>query len=353
MLLIPAIIFSTSPDPNLNFSSISPEIAILLFLAVLLRLGFFSAQKVYINDRIWQNGQSVLTKFILISSSFVLITRVSVEGIKIAWPIWVTTAIYIALIFFSIGWLLLPNSVEGKSLWIKAFSTFAILSSFKGDLIASQVWSISLIFSGSFLYLYNIRTRRLIWLPILGILGFSALPFTPAWSGLSVLINSKFAFWVCFSFGLGALIIGYYRFTNRPSEYQETQVGWLWIVYPIGLLILPLTHIVVIWQLDGFRIPTEGILQIRWWLGLVVLVVSVIIYIFARRSIESSEKFQRAYLKAYSYPLMDDVISRINRIVGGFINYFLEVLEADGGLLWAVLILILLISLLVSRMIGI
>jgi hypothetical protein len=231
----------------------------------------------------------------------------------------------------------------------------AIASVVRHFTYASIAWGTALILAGAFLFLYKPRHRKILALPILGVLGMTGIPFTPAAGGWPGLIVSPFNLLdVLMLLSHILLIIGYLKHALRPEGDFSQLENWLKIVYPIGLGILVLSFWLI--GFSDWRIPIESGL---WWAGVLSVLLGTIGMFgidWASRNLPTEERrigwiinpfkvllrfFERLLNLDWFYRLLVLVYEGIRYLV----NMFTAVFEGDGGLLWAILFLALLITL--------
>lgn len=352
MLLILAVFRVSNLEINLEFPNIPPQATGLFVLAAGLRLGILPPQSPYLKEIPTRRGLGTQRRLIPVAASTILLTRVASVSTNPEWSLGLIITAAMALVYGSLAWLWAKNELDGRPFWIVGLSAFTIVACVGSHLLASQIWGLSLIFSGGLLFLYSYHDQKVLWLPILGMLGFIALPFTPAWFGLSIFIGKNFVFWLIFILGLVTLVFGYLRHMMRSSDLEQPLERWAWIVYPLGLAIMPITHFWVIWTLGGLAIPSQGVGSIYWWVGLLALVLVAPLYYVSRFDISFSQQARQVISEVASLGWLYKALWWIIRTLGIVYNYFLRMLEGDGGVLWAVLILLLVLAFFVNILGG-
>jgi hypothetical protein len=82
---------------------------------------------------------------------------------------------------------------------------------------------------------------------LVGFFSLTTLPLTPTWEG-GLLFTAPSSIWmVMFLVGLVLLLMGYLRHTLRPGPGLEGVERWVWLIYPLGLALLPVSHFNRIW----------------------------------------------------------------------------------------------------------
>jgi hypothetical protein len=352
MLLIPAMIIAGGLSINLLFTNIPAQVTGYLILAAGLRLGVLPPQAPFLKETPVRRGLGTLTRLIPVAASMVLLTRVARVGTSPDWSLALIIGAALAVLFGAMTWVWSRDELDGRPYWILSLSALAIVAAVRADPLACQFWGISLIFSGGLIFLYSTRDRRLLWLPILGILGFIPLPFTPTWLGLTIFSGGNVIFWMIFIFGLAALVLGYFRHMMRPGREQDEIEQWATIVYPFGLAVLPITHFWLSWFIGGIALPPGGVQSLHWWVGFFVLGFIGLLFVSFRAGFTWTPETRRNLSNIVSIGWFYKALGGMYRSLSRISNYGLRVLEGDGGVLWAVLILILLLTLIMRRIGG-
>jgi hypothetical protein len=353
-LVLSAIIRAQTLGTPLEFASIPVQVSGYLILAAGLRLGVLPPQRPFLQKKPVRRGFGTLVRLVPVAASMVLLTRVADVGVSQQWILPLEIASALAMIYGVLTWVWAKDELDGRPFWILSFSAFSVISSARAMPFASQSWGLSLIFSGGLLFLYSYRLRRLLWLPILSILGFIALPFTSNWYGVMIFSDWNVLFSMVFIFGLTALSLGYFRHMVRSIDPGTDIERWVGFIYPLGLVILPMTHFFLIWSLGGI-VPPDGFLSgFEWWVGFVVLgFIALLIFLNRNRGYSWSPNVRERFGWAVSFDWLYRTIWWGYRVFGKLITYFSSLLEGDGGVLWAVLIMILFVTILAVSLGGV
>ncbi len=216
-----------------------------------------------------------------------------------------------------------------------------------------------MVLSGGVLFLYSARARFSFVLPILAALAVSGLPFTPTASGWSGLLGEVFTFFdLTIILVVALLIVGLLRHATRAGDPLKDMQGWIRVAYPLGLLLLSGSGwlIVLVGREDTFTVG-------RWPASATAVLMSLIVSAIVLRRNRLFELEQRigwldAILRAtgrwlawffglrWLYGLLQDFMGLLRRAV----ESFSLILEGEGGVLWALVLLALLLTLLVPGM---
>jgi hypothetical protein len=258
-------------------------------------------------------------------------------------------------------WINSTDEVEGRPYWIIASTALVLAAILHNEPQASLAWGIGSLLSGGLMFLYSARAPRLWFLWALGIWGFSGLPFSPTASGwFGLLTPGSTGIGLIFIVAQVLLILGYARHANQIRDPLDTMEPWVKTIYPLGLLFIPIAMILItIAGWHGSR--TVGMV----WPSLVgpSLVVAGMMTRILRPTWVNNASQNR--LVEWSNPLIDGILQGINSFLRlnwlynltlfayqGFKRLFAiitGILEGDGGVLWTLLLLTLVITLLQGR----
>lgn len=343
LILILAMLHASGLGVELTFASIPAEIAGYLFLAGGLRLGVFPPHQPFLREPLLRRGLGTLIRFVPVSASLVLLVRAAHVNLIGIWEaVFMLLAAFLA-ISSAIIWLRANNELEGRPYWILGLGAFALAAAIKGLPVASAAWGLALLFSGALLFLFSVNHRWLMIFPVLGAVGFSALPLTPAWEGSAFFFELSWGYRIVFFVALALLFVGYLRHARRSIPIDEGFERWMWIVYPLGLTVLSLTHyglIYIKWRMDFQEISfqTPG-----WWSGLIPLGLAAILLVLSRRRSLTAPRFLNHFGELFNLNWLYRFLWGIYRGFGRALYIFTQLLEGEGGILWTVLILIMLI----------
>jgi len=341
LVLISAMLRATGLNRQLTFDDIPAEVGGYLMLAAGLRLGILPPNQPLLREPFLRRGLGTLVRFIPVIASLILLVRAAHVEIE---HVWVTIFMILAsssAILSAMAWVRAKSALEGRLYWILGLSAFALASAVQGLPVACAAWGLALFFSGSILFLFNTRNLWLMILPSLGIVGFSALPLTPAWEGSALFGRISWGYQIIFFASLALFVIGYFRFARQSRPASQGFERWMWLAYLFGLSLLPITHyslIYIRWKL-GFReifIQTPG-----WVSGLIPMGLAAILIVLNRRKLISLPPYVDHIFGVFDWVYR--FIWWVYRILGRILFVITRLLEGEGSVLWALLILIMLI----------
>ena len=349
LIVVLAMIRSRSLIETLSFIEIPPEIGGYLILAAGLRLGVLPPHKLFVKEPFLRRGYGTLVRLVPVAASLILLVRVASVGAPSQWEPYVLGVAALAGLYGAFSWITAEDELDGRPFWILGMAAFAVASATRGDPSASKIWGLGLLFSGSILFLYSSRNRLFSVFPLLGWLGFSALPFSPTWHGLNLFAGWNLVLSGVFILIQALLILGYVRHVFRRGHFQEEMERWGWIIYPIGLGLLALTHLGMAIFLGDFSRPQGSVLSIVWWGGLYAFLLATLLWLLSKRKPAFIPRFGAIFSKLFSFGWLYRTFWWLYQFLTVLVGRVSVVLEGEGGILWAVLVLILLMASIVQN----
>ena len=345
-----------SQGMSLSFENISQSTSIYLILAAGLRLGVLPLHLPYIQPLPIRRGLGTLLRLVLAASSYILLVRVADVGVIGAFTPYLLGFIALAGIYASINWARAGDELSGRPYWLLGTSSLAVASAILNQPAACLAWAIASLLSGGLVFSMSLRNKNLLPVAILGLINLSGLPFTAVWLGtglyrytgtISGAIPSPFFYTVSIAFLLvhAFLLAGFTRHIFRgiyPAQVlvEEHIERWVWLLYPLGLIFIIVTHFLI-----GFRLypNINNVSLIEWVMGpLAIGLAGVIIYtfwryprIFPQRDTSMSVSPLNNFL---SFEWLYHLFWRFYRLLTRVSALFSTILEGDGGILWALVL---------------
>ncbi len=341
--LVAALLRSQIMGLTFRFERIPIEISGYLILAAGVRLGVLVPHPPFFDEPPVRRGFGTLIRFLPVFPSLMLVNRVAVVGLAAVWQTPILILSGLALFFGSLAWLSAKNELNGRPYWILTLSALGIIAAAQAQFAASQVWSISLILAGGVVFFAVAQAKSLFWLPVLGFIGVSGLPFTPVWHGLDLYLG-KPALGIVVLLAHSLLLWGYGRHARGKWETGENLERLGWVIYPFSLGLLIVIHFFLTWVVVGFSTPSVSAF-IAWGEGILILGLLAVGWFASRADLPVFNGLGR--LQNIPLPLngVYRLVSAVFYLILRIANYVSVILEGQGGILWAVLLLILLITL--------
>jgi hypothetical protein len=338
-----------------------PQAASFFFLvAAGLRLGVLPLNLTILQEPSLRRGAGNLIRLAPVAASMSLLARLSnnpIMGNLMVWLPVIMILLAIAALYAAFRWLTASDEIEGRPFWIIAWSVLAIASVLNGAPKASLVWGSALLLPGSLLFLYFPRVQRMNFLLYLGLLGLVGFPYTPAASGWVGLTAGGVTFWtIVFILTHALLVLGYIKRIIQPGGAVGVLESWARLVYPLGLILI--IQAIVVLGLIGW--PGSWTLG-TWWPGLISNGVVILLLILTRKKnhnaitieIPSSTNMGKLIGKLLLWLERFFQLGWLSRFIALILGLFMRllraisfILESEGGILWTLLLFVLLISLL-------
>jgi len=209
-------------------------------------------------------------------------------------------------------------------------------------------WLIMLLLPIGWLFLYSDRDQKLsvFWIP--SVLFMSGLPFSFSFLGLKDFIgNNMLMDLLLITTPMVIVISGYIKHAGRKDGKFNYLEPWYQIIYLIGLF-LPTISMVAVFLKNSQHLSEEiG----GWWLGLVILILSILFYIFQikpQRQIGELNSPKRFSVGGVSISVSGTrtIIEKLAIIFENFFVFITNLFEGAGGILWSLIFLVLFVTIL-------
>jgi|SRR5271157_102079 len=342
-LVIWASTVSSSLGTPMDFRAVPTRAGIYLLLAAGLRLGVLPLHLPYRQENVLRRSFGTSLRLVSAAGSLALLSRIPSGALNN--PLLPFLLILVALPALYAGWMWLRASDEliGRPFWIMGMASLAVAACLRADPAGSTAWGVALILDGGLLFLFSARQRSLLILPLLAIWGLSALPFSPTASGWRTENQSSVLFLIPYLPAQGLLIAGYFRHALHRGETSfESQARWAKVIYPSGLFLPAGIQILLgFWGWSGAR--TTGL----WWAALTSLILAggftALALMLLNRLVPAAgpARWTEIFRLGWFYRIVQSLYLFLERIV----HALTSTLEGDGGILWSLLILVLILSL--------
>lgn len=346
-----------SQEPGLSAAPDAfPRANVLLLIAAGLRLGVLPLNLPYQQEVRMRRGVGTLLRMISAATSLLLMARLTPTEVSAGWGGWLLFGTAVAVVYSAAMWASAQNELEGRPYWIVATAGLAISSVINGNPLNSLAWSTLMILSGGVLFLYSARGRFTIVLPALAALALSGLPFTPAafgWPG--VLDESITIFDLVMIVAVALLLLGMIRHALAPGDPLKDMQGWIRVAYPLGLFLLVGSS----WLIALFG-KNDAFIPGPWGVSLATVLVSAGMGFFLWRGQRLTQLEQRfAWLDKplravgrwlasfFSFRWLYTLLQNFLGVLRGGVEGLSLILEGEGGVLWAMVLLLLLLTLLI------
>ena len=351
ILVMAAILIAASQGQSLTFENLTPAITVLLIVGAGLRLGTLPFYAPLFQNLPSQQGLFTLFRLVPAASSLILLARAAQVGVPANAVPWFLGLLGLLGIYSSLAWLTAADEVAGRPFWILGMASLAMASAVLARSSASLAWGMALLLPGSMLFLASTRTRRLLFLPAIGLISLSCLPYTPTWAGLQLYSTPFHPLVILLLFAQAFLWIGYARHSLRMTRLETGIERWAWTLYILGL-VLPLVIFFIASYWNGTLLEGPNLTQ-NWPL-LVIYSLAGAAYFIQRRGVHL--RFPQPFgsflrnLASLTWVLFSVTwIYSVLRRTTAFISL---ILEGEGGVLWSILLLVLLLTVIAGASFG-
>jgi hypothetical protein len=336
-------------------NSAFPQANALLLVVAGLRLGVFPLNLPFTQEAQMRRGVGTLLRMASAATSLVLLARLTSMQLSPGWMSFLLFCIALTTLYAAGMWAGAANELSGRPYWIVALAGLALTCVVNDSPMYALIWSSMMIVSGGVLFLYSGRARLSIVLPLLAALTISGLPFTPAALGWSGLLGDTFTiFDVAMILVVALLMVGLLRHAMSAGEPTKDMQGWIQVAYLLGLFLLVGSG----WLVAALA-PANAYVPGNWpeSMAAFLLVLGMSAIILQRRrlfQLEARLGWLDTTFRAighwlavffslrWLYSLVQDLVELIRRFVEGLSL----ILEGEGGVLWAMVLLALLMTLL-------
>lgn len=341
-LVLWAAVRSAAGGVRMDFNNIPAEAGIFLLLAVGLRLGILPLHLPYQQETTIRRGFGTILRLVSAASSLALLTRIPSRALDT--PLTPYLLVLTALGGLYAGWMWLRASDEltGRPFWLLGMAALALSATLRANPAGSAAWGLALLTGGGFLFLYSARQRGTLWLALLSALGLSGLPFLLTASGWLSGSTALAVFILPYLPIQALLMAGFVRHALHPGEVSlESQPRWVKGLYLFGLLLLIFLEILTgLWGWAGAAVV--GV----WWAALASLGMAVGLLVLALRFLSrtapagSGGRWADILRLNWLYRFLWWLFRLAERLGAALTN----AIEGEGGILWSLLLLVLLLS---------
>ncbi|MBE0408333.1 MAG: hypothetical protein IBX69_01220 [Anaerolineales bacterium] len=340
-LVIVAGILSAAQGQDLTFLSISNEASVALLLAAGLRLGVVPIHIPLTQSLPLGRGLGTISRLVPTAAGLILLVRTA----SVQQPNDLTTVFLglaaIALIYGGVSWLSAKDQLDGQPAWILSMAALSLASAVRGEPLASMSWGLSGLLGGGLLFLFSARNRWMIWIPLVGLIAMSALPYTPNWNGAKLYSQPFNIMFIPILLGQALLLAGYARHALHSQNDIDTPERWIKLIYPLGLFLLLgiLFSLGLLFSPSAQTIPLLG-----WFAGVIASGLAVLLFFWASHWKAIPPDWVARVNSFISFHWLYKGIWALYRFIGRILGIFTRLLEGEGGIIWAILIMGLLYS---------
>jgi hypothetical protein len=345
-LLIAGVI-SVNDNNSFLLERASRGAVLFIVLAAGLRLGSISVDSLRVDNP--AKRRSLGTVMSLVSAAIVLVFLVRIasvlEDVELAINTWglLFGLIGLVSVLSAAAWLLANDELDGRHAWISGMSAIVMAATLRSQPEAGMAWGLAILFTGGLIFLASVRDRFSKWITLLGVVGISTLPFTPAWNGLALFASPLNLVLILYFVAIVFMIWGFAHHSTQVKPEPSGLERWIKVVYPLGLVILPIVQIGLGWI---YRPAINEVPIMGWILGVVICVLAVLGFFWQQRGGKVPQSIADWIIAILKLEWLYFILRIAFDYLSRFIFFISNVLEGEGGLLWVLLWIVLFLAIL-------
>ena len=346
MLLAFGISRSYQVNPRVLFGNNIEGVGAIILLAAILHSGIlvnFHKKSLKSN---YSQISLIFLKIISFTASFYVLTYITDHRLGFLSEIIIKILFAAVAIWGAYRWALGSNESDGIQNLLLAFGAMVGYLYLAGEGEAIIYWLIILLLPIGWLFFYTDRDSRIGIFWLFSIIMMSGLPFSLTFQGIEkFLINNNSIDLFFMILPMIFVLSGYIKHVSKKRGKFNYLEPLYQIFYLIGLFLPSISMSAVI--LKNIR-SVEGALS-GWWIGLIVLSLSITAYIYITKSrkpnIEVKNIGERR-IGGFTIPFhwVQIILDKIHFIFESFLTFTSKLLEGAGGIIWAVVLLALFLT---------
>jgi len=350
MLLVFGISRSFQVNPQSLFGNNIEGVGTVILLAAILHSGVFSNIQEKSSKINYSQISLIFLRIISFSASFFVLTYITGHRLSFLSEIINKILFFCVAIWGAYRWAIGLNESNRFQELLLAFGAMVGILYLTGSSVAIVYWLILLLMPIGWLFLYSDRNPwiRIFW--FLCIFMMSGLPFSLTLQGLKELlqnVNSVDLFLI--TLPLILVISGYIKHALKIRGKYNYLEPWYQIIYLIGLF-LPLISMSAV-VLKNIRLIADEFSG--WWIGAVVLSLSIPVYFYHVKSKNHIEVANIRGFKigsvSFSFQVLQIISNNVYLLFENFMTFITRLFEGAGGILWAVVFLALFLTILIFQ----
>jgi hypothetical protein len=354
LVLWSVILGSRISGHSTDFTSIEPGVGLVLLIGVAFRLGVFPLHLSISGESRLRRGMGTILRFVPPASSLVVLSRLPADVVPGGLKIPLYALVLLAVIVSLIQIITVKNDLDSRPFWAVMLSSLAIGCVIRGFPASSTAWGVTLILMGGFLFINPYQGRLITALSFIGFASIAGIPFLPLAGGWQGLLSNAGVFGFAINFIVQCLFLGaVVHLLTIKTENIGTTERLTQLTMPFGLFVILVSYLLAgFWGWPGSR--TQGI----WAAGIASLVLVNGWLIFHKKILALLRKIKFVNKGSQIFSEIKPRLAGIFRIesyynmgergfllAGKLVTLMTRILEGEGGILWAMVLLTLLFAL--------
>ncbi len=310
-------------------------IAGLTLIAAGLRLGLVLRPQLNVS----KSAMSDLFRLAPLASALALLTRTQ----PMSPPALVAAQLFLLLPATYAAWKLLNAKDDAGGYWTSGFGTLAVAAAAQGSVLSVMVFGLILLFGEALLHAVQTFVGKQFGFvgAIVGTLLLSGLPFTASFPASDFYTNPGSFVAYAFLPIHGLLLLGWARRAAVSKVHERPAESWTRTVQLIGTVSLPIVFVIFgVGAAPSF--PSDDF-AFAWWWGAILVALVAIFGFFALR-IHVPGPVVAALESVLSLSWLNSVGRRGFAGLTAALAFVSGILEGPAGILWALLLIALLLS---------
>ena len=358
MLAILAVCYSAADLSEGVSVYISPAGGRILLLGCALRMGILPLSQPYGEMDTSRVGLGTMLRLMSILTVMPVLSRTPMSALSLQTVHLLSIFGGAASIVGALGWLLSPNASSGNTYAALAICGMAFVCALSGEQQSLIAWGVSIVLTCAPLSLYQVHNPLMNILAGLLITAFSGLPYMPNAIGWTGLVHAPYSIKdLLFIIVMALLITGAFTHVLRTAERKFSDLEpWMRSVYPLGFITALGTH-VFISMITYDRPFSMGVIPA----SVTAFVLGIALTLLGRHfpgsqgaqnllawGREGVSLFWRWMQRIMDMEWLIRSGSWISSRIGQAVAVVSGVLENNGGLIWEILMLALLLAVVFS-----
>lgn len=346
LLLITAGIFLPAETPQWLPSPLAPAAYFLLLLAGLFRTGLLPSRTLH--QPAAENRSSFLfvKRILPVLSGFSLLSFLPINFLNQISQMLLSIFFLILAIVFII--FLIQKRRVFTDLWLNSLICLGCIAVISGTPIAMLGWGGVALLGLSIPHFFTFRTDRLKIFALLGVFSLSGIPYSIGALALAGLTSASSFLWLIPVLPVYAFLLALFiDDIQKPNDEGLASDPLYLAVHLIGLFIVAFSSFAILIK----NAQLAGSVLNYWWAGITVVILCLVMILLKRKVHLKSHpigKLTNSLVfinKLFTFQWLEKLWQWLAWFLSGIINFLTQLLAGEGGVIWAIVILALLVSL--------
>lgn len=336
---------SMTEGTSQNFLTASQSAGIYMLIAAGLRLGILPMHIPFKTESALRRGYETMLRLTAAASSLILLAHIPQESLQSPIIPYLLGIISLTALYSAWMWFQTKKTLDARPYWMLGMASLALSATLRANPVGSVAWGVALVLGGGVLFLSSVENKWLNRLLLGSLIATSTLPLTLTATAWESNTSQWAGYWIILLPAHVLLLTGYFRHAQRKDKGTfKSHNRFTLLAYPLGIGIMLFSLILLgFWGWEGSA--SLG----AWQFALASLFLTALVIWFLPRIntfvplqahwiTETKPQKRKTFIYDFSLSLYYFLREGFKKITNIF--------EGDGGILWALLIIILFASLL-------